>query len=225
MRLLLVEDDGDIGPALQASLARAGHAVDLAATLSDARANLEAARFDCVLLDLGLPDGDGRDLIADLRRAGEAVPILVISARDAVGGIADALNAGADDYVVKPVALVELEARLGALMRRPGIAGPRLTLANVTFDVGTREVTVGDVPLSLPRRELSLLEALLRRPNRVVTRDTLDNALYGLGDEVGPNALEAQVSRLRKRLAAAGARVEVRTVRGVGYVVCPEAEP
>jgi DNA-binding response OmpR family regulator len=223
MRLLLVEDDRDLGPALRASVERAGHVVDLATTIAEARAAIEIARHDAVLLDLGLPDGDGVAFVAELRRADVPIPVLVVSARDGADAIADALNAGADDYVVKPVAMVELEARLNALMRRPGrAAAQRLVLANVALDGVTREVTVEGRPLVLPRRELSLLEALLRRPGRVVTRDNLDNALYGLADEVGANALEAQVSRLRRRLAAAGARVEVRTVRGVGYM-CAEA--
>jgi DNA-binding response OmpR family regulator len=225
MRLLLVEDDLDLGPALRAALERAGHVVDLAPDIAGARAALEVARHDAVLLDLGLPEGDGVAFVADLRRAGVATPVLVVSARDGADAIAGALNAGADDYVVKPVAMVELEARLNALMRRPGrAAAPPLVLANLGMDGVTREVTVDGRPLVLPRRELSLLEALLRRPGRVVTRDNLDNALYGLADEVGANALEAQVSRLRRRLAAAGARVEVRTVRGVGYL-CTEVTP
>ena len=222
MRLLLVEDDKDLGPALRAALAGRGHAVDLAPDLATAGEALQLSRFDCVLLDLGLPDGDGIAFVAALRRAGTAVPVLVVSARDGAEAIAEALNAGADDYVVKPVALVELEARLAALLRRPGLAAADQGLANLMLHGSSREVSVGGQALILPRRELLLLEALLRRPGRVVTRDSLNDALYTFDDEVGANALDAQVSRLRRRLAEAGAALEIRTVRGVGYV-CLEA--
>ena len=218
MRLLLVEDDTDLGPALRSTLAGRGHAVDLAPDLETAREALALSSFDCVLLDLSLPDGDGIGFIADLRRGGATVPVLVVSARDGAEAVAQALNAGADGYVVKPVALVGLEARLAALLRRPGLAAADHGLANVMLHGSSREVSVAGQTLILPRRELSLLEALLRRPGRVVTRDSLSDALYAFEDEVGANALDAQVSRLRRRLAECGADIEIRTVRGVGYV-------
>lgn len=225
MRLLIVEDEEELSSLMQANLHREGYAVDVAATAEDARAALATTRYDVVLLDIGLPDEDGLTILRDLRAAGDTTPVIAVTARDSVGDRVRGLNGGADDYLTKPFALEELVARIGAMLRRPGGAlANRLTLGRLAFDTPTREVTVGDQALVVPRRELAVLESLLRRTGKVVTRDALDRAVYAFGEETESNALEVHVSRLRKRLAEAGAGVAIHVVRGVGYLIKAEEE-
>jgi DNA-binding response OmpR family regulator len=176
--------------------------------------------YDLILLDRRLPDGDGLDLLRDLRAAGSPTPVILITAQDAVADRVDGLNSGGDDYLIKPFATDELIARINAVLRRPAQAhGQVLRLGNLVFDLATREVRVGDSPAVLPRRELALLELLLRRAGRVVTRNSIDDGLYAHGEEAESNAVEAHVSRLRKRLDRFGADVAIRTVRGIGYML------
>ena len=223
MRLLIVEDEEELSSLIQSNLRREGYAVDVAATGEDARAALATTRYDAVLLDLGLPDEDGLAVLRDLRSGGAATPVIALTARDSVGDRVRGLNGGADDYLTKPFALEELVARIAAVLRRPGGAlGSRLTLGALAFDTPTREVTVGGHTLVPPRRELAVLEALLRRAGKVVTREALDGAVYAFGEETESNALEAHVSRLRKRLSEAGAGVAIHVVRGVGYLINAE---
>lgn len=220
MRLLIVEDEDDLSTVVQANLRREGYAADVAATGEDARAALATTRYDVVLLDLGLPDEDGLAVLRDLRAGGDATPVIALTARDSVGDRVRGLNGGADDYLTKPFAQEELVARIAAVLRRPGGAlGNRLTLGALAFDTPTRTVTVGERDLVVPRRELAVLEALLRRAGKVVTREALDSAVYGFGEETESNALEAHVSRLRKRLSEAEAGVAIHVVRGVGYLI------
>ncbi|HYH18949.1 MAG TPA: response regulator transcription factor [Azospirillum sp.] len=223
MRMLIVEDETELSALVQANLRREGYAVDAAATADEARAALATTRYDVVLLDLGLPDEDGLGVLRDLRARRDGTPVIVLTARDAVAARVRGLNAGADDYMAKPFALEELVARIGAILRRPGgVLGTRLELANLAFDTVSRDVTVDGGTVVVPRRELAVLEALLRRAGRVVAREALEGAVYAFDEEVESNALEAHVSRLRKRLAEAGARLTIHTVRGVGYLAKAE---
>lgn len=223
MRLLIVEDEEDLAGLMKANLHRAGFAVDVAGTAEDAGAALAAQTYDAVLLDLGLPDDDGLTVLSDLRNRRDATPVIVVTARDRVAERVRGLNAGADDYLVKPFAHEELLARINAVLRRPGGAlGAKLDLADLAFDTASREATVNGAPLVIPRRESAVLETLLRRAGRVVARDVLESAVYAFGEEVESNALEAHVSRLRRRLADAGAGVRIHVVRGVGYLIQAE---
>jgi DNA-binding response OmpR family regulator len=225
MRLLVVEDEARIAELLRAGLSRAGFVVDAVATVADASAALPVAPYDAVILDLGLPDGDGLEFLAGLRRTGTAVPVLVLTARDAVEARVAGLDAGADDYLIKPFAVAELIARTKALLRRPGHAlGTVLQAGNISFDTIGRDVRVGEAVLALPRQELAILEHLMRRLGRVVPRNVLEEKLYGIGDELGSNAIPVHVHHLRRKLAEAGAAVEIHTVRGIGYVLTGKAE-
>jgi DNA-binding response OmpR family regulator len=220
MRLLVVEDEARIAELVRDGLARAGFAVDVANTAADAIAALEIGSYDAAVLDLGLPDGDGIDVVTKARRMGIAIPFLLLTARDTVDDRVLGLNAGADDYLIKPFAMDELVARTKALLRRPGLAlGVTLEAGNIRFDTVGREVQISGNPLALPRRELDVLEHLLRRAGRVVPKSVLEDRLYGASDELGSNAIPVHVSHLRKKLIAAGASPEIHTIRGVGYML------
>jgi DNA-binding response OmpR family regulator len=220
VRLLLIEDEVRIVQLLTAALARANFAVDAVSTSADGRAALAAALYDAVILDLGLPDGDGLALLRVIRASGNHVPILILTARDAVEDRVCGLDSGADDYLVKPFATAELIARIKALLRRPGGAlGTILQAGNVAFDTIGRDVAVGPARILLPRRESATLELLMRRVGRVVPKPILEEKLYGIDDELGSNAVPVHVHHLRRKLQAAGATVEIHTVRGVGYLL------
>jgi DNA-binding response OmpR family regulator len=220
MRLLVVEDEARITEVLRAALSRAGFAVDAVATVADARAALPLAPYDAIILDLGLPDGDGLHLLTELRRAGSLVPVLVLTARDAVEARVTGLDAGADDYLVKPFAMVELIARTKALLRRPGQAlGTVLEAGNIIVDTIGRDVRVGAAVLALPRQELAILEHLMRRFGRVVPKNVLEEKLYGIDEELGSNAIPVHVHHLRRKLVEAQAAAEIHTVRGIGYIL------
>jgi DNA-binding response OmpR family regulator len=220
MRLLLVEDNDRLSEFLEKALRDANFTVDRVADLGGADAALAGARFDAVILDLGLPDGNGIDLIDRRRAAGDQTPILVLTARDGLSDRVQGLNHGADDYMTKPFAMEELVARIKALLRRPGAAlGVQLNLGNVTLDTSGPSLLVDGKRAAVTRRELALLEILLRRPGNVVNRNMIEDGIYGFDDEVGTNALEVLVSRLRKKLISSGADIQLHTVRGVGYMV------
>lgn len=226
MRLILVEDNERLAESIAEGLVREGFVVDRYASLADARLALEAAHYDLILLDLGLPDGDGMALIRRLRRGGVTTPVLVITARDALGDRIQGLDAGADDYLVKPFATAELAARCRALLRRPGSAlGTVLEAGNLRLDVARREVRVDDRLIEMPPRETALLETLLRHVGRIVSKSAIDAAIYALHAEVTPNAIDVALSRLRRRLVAASANVQVLTAHGIGYSLMPPADP
>jgi two-component system OmpR family response regulator len=219
LRLLLVEDHAPLAEALSDGLRRAGFAVDHAADAAAARELAALGGHDLALLDLGLPDGDGLTLLAESRWRRE-MPVIVLTARGGLDDRLAGLDGGADDYVVKPVETAELVARCRAVLRRPGgRLGAVLSAGALRLDTTARETTLDGAVIALGRRETGVLEQLLRRKGRVVPRRALEDALYGVDDEVGPNALEAAVSRLRRALEAAGAAVEIRTVRGVGWML------
>ena len=220
MRLLLVEDNEALSGLLQKGLNAAGFAIDAVQTVSEALAGLARTRFSAIILDLGLPDGDGYAVLEHLRSKGDSTPVLILTARTAVGDKVKGFNRGADDYLGKPFALEELVARLQALLRRPGVLlGAALQLGRVTFDTAAREITVAGRLQPVPPREAAVLEMLLRRSGRVVPKQLIEDQLYGLSDEVNSNAVEVYVHRLRKQLSEAGADVEIHTIRGVGYLI------
>jgi len=216
VRLLLVEDDPMIGASVERSLRASGHAVDWAKDGDSAAEALRGEPYDAVVLDLGLPVRGGLDVLRELRRRGDRTPVLVATARDAVADRVAGLDAGADDYLVKPFDLDELAARLRAVQRRSeGRAAPRLEHAGLVLDPASHEVTVDGRPVSLSAREFEILHALLEHPGRPLSRTRLEERLYGWGDEVESNAVEVHVHALRRKL---GARW-IKTLRGVGYVV------
>lgn len=220
MRLLLVEDHQRLADFMRKGLEAAGFDLDTVGTVGDASGALESGQYDAMVLDLGLPDGDGIELLREIRKRGDPMPVLVVTARVQVSDRVHGLDAGADDYVTKPFAMDELTARVRALLRRPAAAiNPTLNCGNVTLQVNAREVSVGDGPVALSPREISLLENLLRRSGKVVTKTSLENSLYGPFRELTPNSLEVMVHRLRKKLSAAGATTSIHTVRGVGYMI------
>ncbi|WP_027134967.1 response regulator [Geminicoccus roseus] len=219
MRILLVEDHPALREVMAEHLATRGFVVDAFGRGEDALAAVAVAEYDAAVLDLGLPDMDGMDLLAEIRRrTGHALPALLATARDALPDRIRGLDAGADDYLVKPFDLLELEARLRAVLRRPGSRSHEvLGCGRLELDTSHREARAGGQPLDLQRRELALLEQLLRANGRVVVRDVLEERIYGLDDAVTPNALEALVSRLRRKLDLAGAGARIETRRGIGY--------
>jgi DNA-binding response OmpR family regulator len=220
VRLLVIEDEPRIAEILKSGLQRAGFVVDVVRLCADAREALALTAYDAAILDLGLPDGDGMDLLAELRSARNGVPILVLTARDAIEDRVSGLDAGADDYLIKPFATAELIARTKALLRRPGGAlGVTLQAGNVVLDTIGRDVRVGGIPLQLPRRECAILEHLMRRQGRVVPKTVLEEKLYGIDDELESNAVPVHVHHLRRKLQESKATAEIHTVRGVGYLL------
>lgn len=216
MRLLLVEDDPMIGEAVQDLLRAEDYAVDWARDGEAADTALRTQAYDLVLLDLGLPKRDGLAVLRDLRTRKDRTPVLVATARDAVAQRIEGLDAGADDYVLKPYDLHELLARIRALLRRAaGRAEPVYEHQGVSINPATREVTVRGMPVVLSGREWAVLEPLIARPGMVLSRQQLEDKLYGWGDEVSSNAVEVYIHGLRKKL---GPEL-VLNVRGVGYLV------
>ena len=219
MKVLLVEDHAAMREMISDHLVERGFTVDAVGCAEDGYAALAVASYDALILDLGLPDADGMELLKEARALSAGhLPALIVTARDALEDRARGLNAGADDYIVKPFELVELEARLRAVLRRPGVREDIiLTYGPLAFDTTTREASVGGTVLDLSRREAALLEELLHAAGRIVVKDTLEERLYALNQPVTGNALEAIISRVRKKLAGANAGVRIDTKRGVGY--------
>ncbi len=214
MRLLLVEDDTMIGEAVRLGLRRQGLAVDWVQDGAAAKAALSAENFDLMLLDLGLPKLDGLQLLQWLRGTGSTLPVLILTARDSVEDRIKGLDAGADDYIVKPFDLDELAARLRAVLRRQtGRAENLVEHLGVTLNPASHEVTRDGVAINLSHREFALLEALIDRPGQVLSRTQLEERLYGWGEEVESNAVEVHIHNLRKKLGAD----YIQNVRGVGY--------
>lgn len=220
MRVLLVEDEPDLADALRTALERNGIVVDLAGRLDEAAAFIASYTHDAVILDRQLPDGDGIALIRRLRAEGQTVPVLVLTARGDIADRVEGLDQGADDYLGKPFAMEELLARLRALFRRPGeLQAHIVTIGPLQIDFGNHGASVDGRALDLTRREILVLEALARRVDRMVARAVLMEAVFAADEEVLPNALDTQVSRLRRKLAAAEAGVAINGVRGVGYML------
>jgi len=223
MRLLLIEDNERFAALLKQGLTAAGFMVDVLSTAQDAAAALRTSRFEIVVLDLGLPDSDGLEVLAEMRRRQDATPVLILTARGSLKDRVTGLQSGADDYLVKPFALEELVARLQALLRRPGnLLGVALKLGNLTLETVGRQVFVNERAIFFSPREIAVLEHLLRRSGRVVAKTLLEDNLYGLSQEIGSNAVEVYIHRLRKHLSEVGASVHIHTLRGVGYLIAEE---
>ncbi|MDR2013294.1 MAG: response regulator [Rhodanobacter sp.] len=218
MRVLIIEDDAAIADAICATLTNAGHAVDRLANGRQADVALRDHPYDLVVLDLGLPDMDGVEILRRLRARADAVPVLVATAREELEERVRTLDLGADDYLVKPFALREFEARVRALQRRRTTQGvPELQLGRLRLDLPRRRVHIEDVPLELTPREFGLLEALAARLDRVISREQLIEALCGWDTTLTDNGLDIAVYRLRRKLE--GSHVRIRTVRGLGYLL------
>jgi two-component system response regulator TctD len=223
VRILLVEDNEELVSLLVKGLERGEFNVDSVGNAGGALDALAATRYAAVVLDLGLPDEDGLSWLRGVRARGDSTPVLVLTARDGVSDRVTGLRAGADDYLVKPFAMEELVARVRAVLRRSdNLLGGRLTLGNVALDTECRQVTVDGTIRPFPTRETAVLEILLRRCGNVAPKRLFEDHLFGLSDEVGSNAVEVYVHRLRRMLADCGATVQVHTVRGVGYLLAEQ---
>ncbi|MBQ9274721.1 MAG: response regulator [Succinivibrio sp.] len=228
MRLLLVEDDPLIAQAVQTALTARSHAVDLISDGTMAREAPAQVPYDCVLLDLGLPQVDGVTLLREWRQRRLKVPVIIITARDGLTDRIKGLDAGADDYLVKPFDLSELEARLRAVVRRSAGSSEDAVLSNgvLSLSTVTHEVTVRDTEgkirqVQLTAREFSVLEALLKRPGAVLSREAIEDRIYSFGQEVESNAVEFIIHNLRKKVGGEN----IKNVRGVGWKVVARAEP
>lgn len=224
MRVLLIEDDDTIGSAVRDHIAAAGHGVDWARSLADAHDCLAVVAYDLILLDLGLPDGHGLDLLRALRagaidgpvQTDARTPVVIVSARDQITERIEGLNAGADDYLVKPFDLSELSARFAAVTRRSaGQASPARHFGGVAIDFAHRSIQRDGKPVQITAREWAVLERLTRTPNARVSKSEIEDSLYEFGAEVESNTVEVYISRLRKKLG----RDFVTTLRGIGYMV------
>lgn len=214
MRILLIEDEPLLGDAITAHLSHSGHAVDWAPRLDEAEAALDTVDYGLVLLDLHLPDGRGLDLLRRRRKAGDTRPYIITTARDQIRDRIDGLNAGADDYIVKPFDLDELEARVQAVQRRyTAKPSPAVTFGSLTIDTATRQVWRDGEEVQLTAREWALLDCLAERPGATVSKARVEDAIYAMGTEIESNAVEVYVSRLRKKLGASA----IETIRGLGY--------
>lgn len=221
MRILLVEDEPELAASVVARLKGEGFVVDHFGSLGEAIEAVMGAEYRAILLDRRLPDGDGLSLLPVLRTRPSPPPVIVLTALDDVPDRVAGLDAGAEDYLIKPFAFDELLARLRVLLRRfaTGTPAPQVQVGRLQYDLAAHEPSVGGSSLALPRRELAILDALVRRAGRVVMREHLEAQVYSYDDDISSNAMEAHISRLRKRLADAGAGVIVHGVRGVGYML------
>jgi DNA-binding response OmpR family regulator len=225
MRVLIVEDNERLASLIAALVTENGHAADVAEGVEAARTALSLIDYDVVLLDLALPDGDGRDVLNAIRQRTSGSYVLVITAQGDVVSRVQALNAGADDYIVKPFSDDELIARIRAVARRSRqISDEILTAGNVRLNTGSLILSIGDETIAVPRRELTVLSALLQQQGRVLRREKLEQTVYSFDSVVSTNAVEAAVSRLRKRLNKAGATIDITAMRGIGYILTERAK-
>lgn len=220
MRLLIVEDNENLAKLLLKGLESAGYSCDHFGTASEAQTALVTTSYAAIILDLGLPDGDGLMVLRDLRHRNISTPVLLLTARGGLQDRVTGLRSGADDYLIKPFALEELIARIEAQLRRPGqLLCNALRIGNLEFDTRNRQCIINDAPEILSARETAVLEILLRGRGRVITKRQVEDSLFGLSGDVTSNAVEVYVHRLRKQLADKGANVQIHTVRGVGYLL------
>lgn len=225
MRILLAEDDRQLADALARRLAEAGHAVDVFPSAADAGAAWALDVYDLAIIDVMLEDGDGRTLIKAIRAAGLATPTIMLTARDEIGDRVAGLDAGADDYLVKPFATDELLARLRALGRRTGHpAAPEFRIGNLTYTPRTTTLIVGDRPVRLTAQEHAALDRLLRAGDRITPKRRMGEHLYAFHHDWSDNAVETLIHRLRKKLSGAGATVELKALRGLGYLLVEAPE-
>lgn len=223
MRLLVIEDNDELAGLLARGLKAAGYESDRFASVEDAKLALGSVSYAALILDLGLPDGDGLQVLRDLRQRHDPIPVLLLTARGGLDDRVSGLKLGADDYLVKPFALEELLARIEAQLRRPGqLLGGSLTVANLTFDTRERLCMIDGTPQPLSVRETTVLEHLMRSKGRVVSKRQLEDSLFGMSEDVGSNAVEVYVHRLRKQLIDKGSKAQIHTIRGVGYLISEE---
>ena len=214
MRVLLIEDDTVLGDAVRDQIAADGHSVDWASRLDSGREYLDVAAYDLILLDLMLPDGRGLPFLRALRARGDVTPVIILTALDQISDRIEGLNAGADDYLVKPFDLAELSARLGAVARRyAGNPNPLVALGDLEIDLAARSIRRDGRPVALTAREWVLFEALVQRPGQLLSKAQLEDRLYSFETEIESNTIEVHVSRLRKKLGHG----HIETVRGMGY--------
>ena len=214
MRILLIEDDEQLGDAISAHINRLGHALDWVHELGDGEAAMRSIAYDMLLLDIQLPDGSGIDLLRALRAADNSTPVVILTARDKIKDRIDGLNAGADDYMVKPFDLDELTARIGSIARRSaGVPNPITQVGDVQINCATKSALRDGVDVAVSSREWAILDALLRQPGMTLSKSSLEETLYAFGAEVESNAVEVHVSRLRQKLGKA----IIETRRGLGY--------
>ncbi|HEV3240073.1 MAG TPA: response regulator transcription factor [Casimicrobiaceae bacterium] len=216
MRILVVEDDSLLAQGLTRILSRAGHAVDQAETGLEADKALRTAPYELVVLDIGLPDIDGFEVLRRLRRRHAVTNVLVLTARDAVEDRVHGLDLGADDYLTKPFSVTEFEARVRALLRRTSLPAGAISMGGLTVDVEAKRVRVDGSSIELTVREWALLELFMARPGRVLSKEQIAQQLADYDSQLTPNAIEVYVSRLRAKIETAGVRI--RTVRGFGYL-------
>ena len=220
MRLLIIEDSARLRDLLGEALREAGYAVDMAPTARVFRDSLRAVTYDLIIVDLGLPDADGLDLIKEVRGAGIAVPLLVITARAAISDKVSGLDSGADDYLIKPFNNAELLARVRALLRRPqGIVGPEFKIGRLSMREASGEIFCDQTALPLRPSERRLLSLLIRHGQTVLMKERIEETLSEFGREVTPNSIEVLVSRVRKALSDVDSGVSLETVRGLGYAL------
>jgi DNA-binding response OmpR family regulator len=223
MRLLVVEDNEELARLLAKALEGAGFGADFATTAAEGRTALATAHYAALILDVGLPDGDGLAILREIRDRKDPIPVLLLTARAGVHDRVTGLRSGADDYLVKPFAFEELVARLEAILRRPGqLLGRSLRLGNLVFDTESRQASIDDEPQLLSAREVAVLELLMRRSGRVVPKKLVEDQIFGPSGDVASNAIEVYVHRLRKQLAERGAKVQIHTIRGVGYLIAED---
>lgn len=226
MRLLVVEDDPALGAIVVRGLVEEGYAVDLEATVVGARHAVDSHPYDLVVLDLGLPDGDGVELCRQLRAHQVPVPVLMLTARDGLSDKVEGLDAGADDYLTKPFHYPELAARIRALLRRPpATTGPVLVVGDISLDPAAHVVRNGAVTVPLTAREFSLLEVLMRRAGQVVTRSELLDHVWDADYDGLSNVVDVHIAALRRKLALPGSPAPIETIRGVGYQLGPDPAP
>ncbi|QNH78215.1 response regulator transcription factor [Pseudomonas protegens] len=218
MRVLLVEDAAGLGDAVREQIADDGHAVDWVQRLEQARASVASTPYDLILLDLMLPDGRGLEFLRQRRSAGDVTPVIILTAQDQISERIAGLNAGADDYLVKPFDLFELSARVAAVARRySGNPNPQIRLGELQVDLNARTVQRGGSIIDLTAREWAVFEAFVQRPSALLSKSQLEERLYAFGAEIESNTIEVYVSRLRKKLG----RELIETVRGMGYRLMP----
>jgi len=216
LRILLVEDDHILGSAVRDHLSSHAHSVDWMTRIDEAKLSMSSVDYELVLLDLGLPDGRGIDLLKNIRASNNTIPVIIATAQDQIATRIEGLNSGADDYIVKPFDLEELQARITAVARRAvGQALPTIEIQNVSIDIGRKTVSLDQSPIVLTAREFAVLSRLIRTPGAVVTTSEIEDSLYEFGAEIESNAVQVFVSRLRKKLG----RDIISTVRGIGYQV------
>lgn len=223
MHILIVEDDLELASSLKSMMEAAIGIADTFDTILDAKSALSTYKFDLVIIDRHLLDGDGLSLLPTLRQLRPRPATLILTAQDDPADIVAALDKGADEYVCKPFEPMELIARARAVLRRYSLDETGCTqYGNLSFDLTNRSAMVDGHTMSTPRRELAILEALIRRAGRVVQRDNLESSVYSMDSEIGSNAIDSHVSKLRKRLRESGSNVTVRTIRGIGYMLVQE---